>query len=53
MLAPGFAEALLCVCLGLLAGAIAVIGHRHLTGKMLVREEFTSPPPMHRAIGVG
>jgi hypothetical protein len=30
VLAPGYAEAALSVALGLLAGAIAVIGHRHL-----------------------
>lgn len=33
VLAPGFAEAALSVALGLLAGAIATIGHRHLTGR--------------------
>jgi MotA/TolQ/ExbB proton channel family len=33
ILAPGLAEASLCLCLGLLAGAIATIGHRHLTGR--------------------
>ena len=33
MLAPGYAEAMLSITLGLLAGAIAVIGHRHLTGR--------------------
>lgn len=33
ILAPGFAEAALSLTLGLLAGAIAVIGHRHLTGR--------------------
>ena len=34
MLAPGFAEAALCAALGLLAGAIAVIGHRHLKARL-------------------
>ena len=33
ILAPGFAEALLSVTLGLLAGAIATIAHRHLNGR--------------------
>lgn len=33
MLAPGFAEAMLSISLGLLAGAIATVGHRHLTGR--------------------
>ena len=32
MLAPGFAEAALCITLGLLAGAVAIVGLRHLTG---------------------
>lgn len=32
-LAPGFAEAGLSVALGLLAGAIGVVGYRHLTGR--------------------
>lgn len=52
MLAPGFAEAGLCACLGLLAGAIAVIGHRHLTGKILARDRVELAPPMHRVIGI-
>jgi biopolymer transport protein ExbB/TolQ len=34
MLAPGYAEAALCAALGLLAGAIAVIGHRHLNARL-------------------
>jgi len=33
VLAPGLAEAGFCVTFGLLAGAIGVIGHRHLTGR--------------------
>jgi len=33
VLAPGFAEAGFCVTFGLLAGAIGVIGHRHLTDR--------------------
>jgi hypothetical protein len=34
VLAPGYAEAALSVSLGLLAGAIAVIGHRHLRARL-------------------
>jgi len=34
VLAPGYAEAGLSVTLGLLAGAIAVIGHRHLRARL-------------------
>lgn len=34
ILAPGFAEAMLSVCLGLLAAAIAAIAHRHLKAKL-------------------
>lgn len=42
VLAPGFAEAGFCVTLGLLAGAIGVIGHRHLTGRA---ERLGQPAP--------
>jgi hypothetical protein len=53
MLAPGYAEAALCVCLGLLAGAIAVIGHRHLTGRleaaMSAQSAAPSATPAHLA----
>jgi|GEM_PF-1310655 len=34
IMAPGFAEALLSAMLGLLAAAIAVIGHRHLKARL-------------------
>lgn len=34
VLAPGYAEAALSVTLGLLAGAVAVIGHRHLMARL-------------------
>jgi len=34
VLAPGYAEAALSVTLGLLAGAVAVIGHRHLQARL-------------------
>jgi hypothetical protein len=48
ILAPGFAEALLSVTLGLLAGAIAMIGHRHLTARLQaadVKSARVSPEP--------
>lgn len=34
ILAPGLAEAALCVCLGLLAAAVAAIAHRHLKARL-------------------
>lgn len=43
ILAPGYAEALLSVALGLLAGAIATIAHRHLNGRAPSAVAVTSP----------
>lgn len=43
ILAPGYAEALLSVALGLLAGAIATIGHRHLNGREMSAVAAQSP----------
>ncbi|MEO8112812.1 MAG: MotA/TolQ/ExbB proton channel family protein [Phenylobacterium sp.] len=44
ILAPGIAEGALCAALGLLAAAIAVIGHRHLK-LQLYRLDQTNPVP--------
>jgi len=55
MLAPGYAEAGLCAALGLLAGAIAVIGHRHLKARLDAAEQTApaaarpAPPSSHPA----
>lgn len=43
ILAPGYAEALLSVSLGLLAGAIATIAHRHLNGRQPTAVVAQSP----------
>lgn len=43
VLAPGFAEATLCAALGLLAAAIATIGHRHIQSKLLRRAASSEP----------
>jgi hypothetical protein len=57
VLAPGFAEAALSVALGLLAGAIAVIGHRHLTarrqGDAAARSAAAADPSAHMARVIG
>jgi len=49
ILAPGYAEALLSVSLGLLAGAIATIAHRHLNGRqasaVVAQAPAQSPSP--------
>jgi hypothetical protein len=45
MLAPGYAEAMLCICLGLLAGAVALVGHRHLSGRMLSAAKASAAAP--------
>jgi hypothetical protein len=55
VLAPGFAEAGFCVTLGLLAGAIATVGHRHLTGRTLgspatAPAAATPPQPLARSL---
>jgi biopolymer transport protein ExbB/TolQ len=44
MLAPGFAEATLCITLGLLAAAIAVVGHRHLEGRLHAPQQAKQHP---------
>ena len=53
ILAPGFAEATLSVCLGLLAGAVALIGHRHLSGRAQALAHASpataGTPPTHLA----
>ena len=55
MLAPGYAEAALCVTLGLLAGAIAVIGHRRLKARLDAVDQAapavarSAPPSSHPA----
>ena len=58
VLAPGFAEAMLSISLGLLASAVATVGHRHLTGRSQAAGQSasiaaTEAPPTHlsRAIG--
>jgi len=58
VLAPGFAEAGFCATLGLLAGAIAVIGSRHLTGRNQAAGAAASlpaanAPPSHLARTAG
>ncbi|WP_372783708.1 MotA/TolQ/ExbB proton channel family protein [Phenylobacterium sp.] len=55
VLAPGLAEAMLSLGLGLLAGAIAVIGHRHLqfrlnaVGQAAPAAARAAPPSSHPA----
>ena len=47
ILAPGYAEAMFCVTLGLLAGAIATIGHRHLSARQepAAQTQTSQPSP--------
>jgi biopolymer transport protein ExbB/TolQ len=57
ILAPGFAEATMSAMLGLLAAAIATVGHRHLKGKVfgfdtaddIAREPVQTAPRQARA----
>jgi biopolymer transport protein ExbB/TolQ len=54
VLAPGLAEASLSLGLGLLAAAIAVVGHRHLKAKLYAADQAqpapaTRPAPLARA----
>jgi hypothetical protein len=58
VLAPGFAEAMLSISLGLLAGAIATVGHRHLSGRGQAMGQSASVapadgPPTHLARTIG
>ena len=55
VLAPGLAEASLSLGLGLLAAAIAVVGHRHLKARLHANEQAepataARPAPLARAI---
>ena len=45
ILAPGYAEAMLSITLGLLAGAIATIGHRHLTARLETAAQLQAAAP--------
>jgi hypothetical protein len=54
ILAPGLAEAALCVCLGLLAAAVAVIAQRHLKARLYASERQAAaavPAPLAGAAG--
>lgn len=53
ILAPGLAEAALCLTLGLLAGAVATIGSRHLTGRAQTAGLAAEGPPAHLARAIG
>ncbi len=51
VLAPGFAEAMLSVGLGLLAAAIATIGARHLQAKLIDADAVVTKAPAETSAG--